>query len=194
VAGRAREALGALEGVRVLDDAILGQSSVAAWDPLKLVLDLSASGADGLDVDRDLRDAGIALEGADRTTLVPLLTLADDDASVARLVAALEASLARRGGSAQRPPVSSSAWRVRPEPAVTPREAFFAAHERVPASRAVGRVAAEVVAPYPPGIPALAPGERVTRDLWDELRAEAAAGVRMAGAADPTLATLRVVH
>lgn len=61
------------------------------------------------------------------------------------------------------------------------------------AREAVGRVCAELVAPYPPGVPVLAPGERVTAEAVESLQRAAAAGTRIAYAADPTIATLRVV-
>ena len=69
--------------------------------------------------------------------------------------------------------------------AMSPRAAFFSAHESVPADLAVGRVSAELVAPYPPGIPVLAPGELVTEALLAGLRAVAADGVRVAYAVRP---------
>ena len=76
---------------------------------------------------------------------------------------------------------------------LSPRAAFFAEHEHVPLARAVGRVSAELVAPYPPGIPVLAPGEEVTPAVLAALDQARSVGVRVAYAADPTLATLRVV-
>jgi lysine decarboxylase len=54
-------------------------------------------------------------------------------------------------------------------------------------------VSAELIAPYPPGIPVLAPGELVTAELLEGLRTEAASGVRIAYATDPTLRTIEVV-
>jgi lysine decarboxylase len=193
VAERARALLSALPGVRVLDEHVRERPSVGGWDPLRLIVDIGATGADGVAVDRDLRAAGIMLEGADRTTLIPFLTIADDDGSVDRLVAALARALEQRGGTATGRAVASSAWRIAAETAMTPREAFFARTERVPAGRAAGRVAAEIAAPYPPGIPALAPGERISQELLDELRVEVAGGARIVGSSDPTLATLVVV-
>ena len=76
---------------------------------------------------------------------------------------------------------------------MTPREAFFARSERVGTAQLAGRVSAEFVVPYPPGIPALAPGEVVEPELYGALQSEAAAGTRMASASDPTLQTLLVV-
>jgi lysine decarboxylase len=75
---------------------------------------------------------------------------------------------------------------------VPPRQAFFAAAETVALDRAVGRVSAELVAPYPPGIPVLAPGELITDQTLSALDHARQAGVRIAYAADATLATLRV--
>ena len=77
--------------------------------------------------------------------------------------------------------------------ACTPREAFFAQSRAVPLAEAVGAVAAEPVTPYPPGIPLLLPGEVVSADAVEWLLAGLAAGLRVRGPADPTLATVRVV-
>ena len=77
--------------------------------------------------------------------------------------------------------------------AMSPRDAFFAARERVPVERAIGRVSSELIAPYPPGIPVLAPGEEVTSEAVDVLRAARAAGSRIAYASDPSVRTLDVV-
>ena len=77
---------------------------------------------------------------------------------------------------------------------MTPRDAFFADREPVAWDHAAGRTCAEVVAPYPPGVPVLAPGERITGSALDALQAARASGARIAYAADPTLATVLVVR
>jgi arginine decarboxylase len=78
--------------------------------------------------------------------------------------------------------------------AMTPRDAFFGPRERVDAARAIGRISAETAAPYPPGIPVLAPGEIITAEMLEQLQSEAAAGGRVAYCSDPTLSTLLVVR
>ena len=77
--------------------------------------------------------------------------------------------------------------------AIPPREAFFAPNETVAADAAVGRISAELVAPYPPGIPVLAPGEVITADALAALRTAKAQGGRIAYAADPDLGTFQVI-
>ncbi len=161
-------------------------------EPAKLVVLLAGTGAHGNAVEADLIAAGMPVEMADRDTIVPIVTLADDEDTVARFTSVLLAAVRRHRGLARRP-LSAAAWLVTPEPAIPPRQAFFLPHETLPAATAVGRVSAELVAPYPPGVPVLAPGEVITVAALDALRATLADGGRIAYAADPSLATFQVV-
>ena len=65
------------------------------------------------------------------------------------------------------------------ESARRPRDAFFAAKETVSAGKAVGRICAEQITPYPPGIPVIIPGERITTELVDYLRSGLSAGMQL---------------
>jgi len=174
-----------VEGLVVLDGP--------GVDPLKLTLVLGGTGADGIAVEDDLLAAGLPVEAAERDTIVAQVSLADDAVTLGRLTDALVGSLARHRGP-PRAVVTGAAYAVEPVTVMSPRTAFFARRETVEASRAVGRVTVELVAPYPPGIPILAPGEEVTEAALDALSQARTAGVRIAYAADPTLATLRVVR
>jgi arginine decarboxylase len=78
-------------------------------------------------------------------------------------------------------------------PILTPREAFFARQVIVPIDAAVGRICAELICPYPPGIPLLVPGESVTREAIDYLQNILSNGGEIVGNADPELQSLRVV-
>lgn len=170
-----------------------GLALVAADDPTKLALALPGTGADGLAVEADLFAQGMRFELANRDLLIPLLTIADTSVGVERLCDALVASVERHRGEPRRPGSASAVWDVTPQTAMTPREAFFAPRETASAHEAAGRVAAEMVAPYPPGIPAIAPGEVVSGELLQALREAAAGGTRLAYCADPALETLQVV-
>jgi lysine decarboxylase len=180
----ARQQLAGVPGVAVLEGP--------GVDPAKLVVLLAGAGADGYAVEADLIAAGMPVELGDRDMIVPIITLADGEDSVARFISTLVAIIERRRGVPRRPE-PSPAWSVSPEMAMAPREAFFAANETVVAGAAVGRISAELVAPYPPGIPVLAPGEVITGDALAALRAAKAQGGRIAYAADPTLATFQVI-
>ncbi len=75
-----------------------------------------------------------------------------------------------------------------------PRDAFLADTEIVPFRASAGRICAETISPYPPGIPVIAPGEEITADLIDYLRLELKAGVRIQGPHDDELKVIRVVR
>lgn len=186
---RARDRLATVPGLTALTTPLPGGGRI---EPTKLVIQLAGTGAHGHAVEADLLAAGLPVEMADRDTIVAMVTIGDDAATVRRLTDVLiESVQAHRGRP--REVVSAAAWSVVPQPAVPPREAFFAAHETVGADAAIGRVSAELIAPYPPGVPVLAPGELVTAEALAVLRATKTDGGRIAYAADPTLATLQVL-
>jgi len=180
----ARKRLREVPGADVLDGP--------GVEPGKLVVLLAGTGAHGGLVEQDLIEAGMAPEMADKDTIVPVVTIADDERRILAFAEVLIASISRHRG-VPRAPVAASSWTVDPQTVLAPREAFFAPHVTVPADAAAGRVSAELVAPYPPGIPVLAPGELITADALAALRHAAADGGRIAYAADPTLATFQVV-
>lgn len=179
----ARRRLRSIDGLIVLDGPDV--------DPLKITLVLAGTGADGNTVEQDLLAAGLPVESADRDVLVAVVSLADTADSLAALTDTLIRSV-ERGRDTPRPVVGQAAYRIDPVAGVPPRDAFFAAAEPVLIDSAVGRISAELIAPYPPGIPVLAPGEQITVATIDALEHARRAGVRIAYAADPTLATLRV--
>jgi lysine decarboxylase len=189
VAGARRDLAAACAGL-----AVPGPEDfpAARFDPAKLVLGLAGTGADGTVVEAQAQAAGLALEMADRDTIVATVTVADTPATVGRLIAVLGRAIARAPG-APRPAATPVSWTLTPRPVTDPRTAFFAPAVTVPAGEALGRVCAELIAAYPPGVPILAPGELVTGELLGALRRQAAEGSRIAYAADPSLRTLRVL-
>jgi len=89
----------------------------------------------------------------------------------------------------------SLAWcpTFRMDTVILPCEAFFGHTEMVPRRETAGRVSVEMICPYPPGIPIIAPGEQLRLEVVDYLQEQASAGVMVGGAADETLAHFWVV-
>jgi arginine decarboxylase len=94
---------------------------------------------------------------------------------------------------APRQSATALSWSVIPQIATSMREAYFAETEMAPAEKAVGRVSADLIAPYPPGVAVVAPGELLTEQIVNGLVASQKAGVRIAYATDPMLKSFRVV-
>ena len=161
-------------------------------DPLKLVIMLSSCGADGTKVEADLLAANIDVEMANRDIIIPMITFADTPDRINDLVKRIIESVNRHRGEA-RPIEILPAFSIEPQVVVTPREAFFSDYEVVDSAEAVGRVSAEMICPYPPGVPVLSPGELITEAALGALFEARDMGVRIAFVADPTLKTLKVL-
>ena len=184
----ARQRLSRVPGLVVLDDANAG----CRVDPLKLTLLLPGTGADGVALGEALFGLGHGPESADRDTLVLTATVADEPEWIAEF-ADLLAALVESHRSEPRPASPLAVWRVEPEVVVTPRQAFFADRRRIALRDAIGEVSAEQFCPYPPGVPLLAPGERVTQETVDAIIAAGKVG-RVAYSSDPTLETIWVIE
>jgi arginine/lysine/ornithine decarboxylase len=196
LAAAARHRIEQIPRLRVLDAARLGLPA-DRHDATRLVIDVQGLGLTGIEVERELRRRfGVAPEMSDLVGIVCLVTVGDTPRSIDRLVTAL-ARIAREPRRASRPIdglLRSSAGAVAASPQrLTPREAYFAPARSSPLAAAIGKVAAELIVPYPPGIPVLTPGEVITGEKVDYLRLAAAAGIHICGAADRELGSVRVV-
>ena len=167
------------------------QFASGRFDPVKIVVRANVLGLSGVDVERGLQKANIRVEMADRDTIVFLATLADTAEDFKVLENALVPILKSLQGPARETQTSLS-WSVVPTVVMSIRDAYFADTETVSAVNAVGRISADLIAPYPPGVAVVAPGEVLTEQIINGLAATQKAGVRIAYASDSTLATYRV--
>ena len=183
----ARARLARVPGLVVLDDATAG----CRVDPMKLTVVLHGTGADGAVLGELLFGMGHGPESADHDTLVFTVTVADEPEWVREFADLLAVVIDDHRGD-PRPPTPMGVWRVEPDVVLTPREAFLRERRRVPMREAIGEVSAEQFCPYPPGVPLLAPGERVTAESIDAIRA-ASRFCRVAYCSDPSLETILIV-
>jgi arginine/lysine/ornithine decarboxylase len=196
LAGAARRRLQQLPGLVMVDADRLGLPS-RRYDPTRLVVDVHHLGITGFEAEQMLRQQfGIAPEMSDLVSVVCLVTIGDTEESIDRLVRGFAAvtAAARPISPDAQPECRSIGEIIAPGvPVLSPRDAFFARSRAVPLATAVGEVVSELVVPYPPGIPVLAPGEMVTHLKVEYLRHIVARGGFVRGVADPSLATLRIV-
>jgi lysine decarboxylase len=172
----------------------VGRPGIAGWDPLRIVIDVRGTGSTGYELAAELRAAyDIYIELATHATMVlvlglgqpvePLERFAHDFAETVRM-------LSRPGESTA---IASPNVSLEHQSVVPIREAFLGEGETVPVDEAIGRISCESIAGYPPGVPTLLPGERVTAEVVSYLRALTTAGARLHGAADPSFTTVRVL-
>ena len=201
---RGPELLGALiENVAYFKDRVqshftvpvflnLSDFTTGRFDPVKIVLRANQLGASGIAIEKSLGERGIRVEMADQDTVVFLATLADTREDFVEL-GDVVIDIASSQQSQPRPSATALSWSVVPQVGISMREAYFATTEMVNAAAAIGRVSADLIAPYPPGVAVIAPGEILTKQIVEGLSVSQKAGVRIAYATDPTLEKFRVV-
>jgi arginine decarboxylase len=191
-----REQIRAIDGLDVLDERLAGRPGVFAYDPLRVAIDVRSLAANGYELAPLLREAGdINLELYGHNVLVAVFGMGERRLGEAgRLVEALRSVAARVGtapGGARESFAAPPPWG---ELAMTPRAAYLGRQDVVPAARAAGRIAAESLATYPPGVPNVLPGERLTAETLAYVRRTLEQGGSVRGASDRLLHTVRVVR
>jgi lysine decarboxylase len=189
-----RAAIDALPGLNVVEDQLVAKEASHDLDRLQIMIDTLEAGISGYQASDWLRaERAVNVGLADHRRIVAQLTFADDEKSADRLLTAL-ADLTRTSLPAPRSVVLPAPRELELESVMSPREAFFAAQETVPADEAAGRIAAEQLTPYPPGIPAILPGELITAGVVEYLRSGVEATMAVPDAADQSVRTIRVVR
>src|SRR4051794_39310927 len=194
LAGDIRCRVAGLAGLDLMGEEVLGNPGADFFDPTHITIDVLGLGLTGYQAADWLREeCGVHMELADHRRVMALITFAATEAIADRVVQSLTAlTEAHTGATPIRPMQTASLPELRMQTVMLPRNAVLGRTEMVPWKKAAGRVSAEMICPYPPGIPIVAPGELLTTEVVNYLQQQAAAGVMVEGAADETLAELRV--
>jgi arginine/lysine/ornithine decarboxylase len=182
--------------LRVIETDLLASTpGVTGVDPMHVLIETASIGLTGYTaIDWMRANHHVDVELIDHRRVMPLISFAHGESEIDRLVGALRGLVdAHADRDASEVPPFPTRPEIRSEAPMLPRDAFFARSETLSLSKAVGRISAELVTPYPPGIPAVAPGELYTEENVSYLEGFVAAGGFVEGAADPTLEKLRVV-
>jgi arginine decarboxylase len=193
---RTREQVREIPGLDVLDERLAGAYSVIAWDPLRLSIDVRGTGATGHRIASLMRERDdINVELFSESVVVAIFGLGEHASPAAeRLLAALRHAVEEIGEGEE---VERRAF-AEPPPwgplEMSPREAFLGPQEVVPFARAQGRISAESLAAYPPGVPNVLPGELLTAETLAYIQDSLAHGGLVRGATDRSLRTIRVAE
>lgn len=164
------------------------------FDRTRLTITVSELGMDGFTADELLHQKlGVTAEFPSLQHLTFIISLGNTQTDIDRLVRAF--SLLSSSAKPSHPPqISTSNLPEFTLAAISPRDAFFAASEAVEIDRALDLISAELICPYPPGIPVVLPGEKITKDAIVFLQTVLAAGGFISGCSDPALNTLKVLR
>ncbi|WP_039765107.1 MULTISPECIES: aminotransferase class I/II-fold pyridoxal phosphate-dependent enzyme [Caldicellulosiruptor] len=191
LARMAREEINKIEGLYAFGKELIGTPGVYDFDETKLGINVRRLGITGYEAERILRDEyNIQIEMSDLYNILAIISLGDTQESVEKLIEALRDMAKKLGVKDVKTPtiVLHS-----PQVIVSPRDAFYSSKKVVELDNAVGEISGEMVMAYPPGIPLILPGERITKDLVDYIKLLKEEDCQLQGTADPYVNTIRVL-
>lgn len=190
-----RARLEQIADLRILEDELLGVEASHDLDRTQVLMDVAATGTSGYQAADWVRETcQIDLGLSDHRRVLATMSFADDKHTAGRLVVAMTRwRCAARHFDQPRSIELPAPEQLQLDSVQLPRDAFFGPTEMVHADKAAGRIAAEQITPYPPGIPAVIPGERLNDGVIDYLRSGVQAGMQLPDLADPTAQHFRVV-
>jgi len=193
LAKKARKQINEIDHLYCVGNEILGTKATYDYDPTKLIISVKDLGITGHDAEKWLREVyNIEVELSDLYNILCIVTPGDSDQSVNQLVKALEELSNTFSHLSSKLDVQVLLPDI-PLLALTPRDAFYAETETIPLSESEGRIIAEFVMVYPPGIPIFIPGEIITEENLNYIRTNLEAGLPVQGPEDPQLNTIKVI-
>ena len=189
-----RKRINEIDHIHCVGEEILGSKATFDYDPTKLIISVKNLGLSGYEVEKWLREKhNIEVELSDLYNILCIISLGDTEAEGDLLVNALKelaSECEHRVG--QIIPLEVLLPEI-PVLALTPRDAFYAETEVVPMEESEGRIIAEFIMVYPPGIPIFIPGEIITKENLHYIRENLEAGLPVQGPEDDEIKTIRVI-
>lgn len=189
----AREAINAIPGLYCFGKEILGGEATFDYDPTKLTIHVRHLGITGYEAENWLRDNfNLEVELSDMYNILCLITPGDSEDTVGQLLGALRAMVERYP---QVDEVQELVVKIPeiPQLSLTPREAFYGETEVLPFKESAGRIIAEFIYVYPPGIPILLPGEVISQSNIDYIVDHVEVGLPVKGPEDRSIQFVKVI-
>lgn len=188
----AREEINKIGGYYAFSEELIDNDAVFDFDRTKLSIFTRDIGLAGIEVYDLLRDEyGIQIEFGDIANILAIISVGDRELTIERLISAL--SEIKRLHSKDKYGMFDHEY-INPEVILTPQEAFYSSKVSIPMEKSDGRICAEFVMCYPPGIPILAPGEKITREILDYISYAKEKGCFLTGTEDSKIENINVVE
>ncbi|HJV45681.1 MAG TPA: aminotransferase class I/II-fold pyridoxal phosphate-dependent enzyme [Bacillota bacterium] len=189
----ARRELNHIPGIYCVGKEILGEPATYGIDPTKLIIHVKDLGITGYDVEKWLRaHYNIEVELSDMYNILCIVTPGDNDETIRILVQAM-GDLSKECNTDKKINAVKVTLPKIPALALTPRDAFYSETEIIPLTESQGRIIAEFIMIYPPGIPIFLPGEIITQENINYILENLKAGLPVQGPEDESIETIRVI-
>ena len=191
LARMAREEINKIDGLYAFGKELIGTPGVYDFDETKLGINVSRLGYTGYEMEAKLRkEYNIQIELSDMCNILAIISIGDTEESVTALINALKDIASK---SEVREYESPAIILQNPKMIVSPRDAFYSPKKKMPLENSVGEIAGEMVMAYPPGIPVICMGERITQDIIDYIKLLKEQKCQMQGTADPFINHIMVL-
>lgn len=194
LADYARKAINAIPGLYCFGEEILGTEATYAFDPTKVCIHVRKLGITGYDAENWLRqEYNIEVELSDLYNILCLITPGDTKETVDILLNALRRLSELNYNIRQANELVVVEIPEIPQLSLSPRDAFYGETETIPFKESAGRIIAEFIYVYPPGIPILLPGEVISQENIDYILDHLEVGLPVKGPEDPTIRNVKVI-
>lgn len=189
----ARKEINKIPGLVCAGESLVGTAGVKELDFTRLIISGKKLGITGFELKSILfHEYSVDVELSDYINVLAIVTFANTKQDIERLLDALRSI---SGKSAGRNEIKNEIFLPElPDYVMSPRQAYFSSNEAIPWSQARGRIAGEMIAPYPPGIPVIYPGELVTDQVWEYVESYRVRKRHLHGPADPQLNYFKVIE
>ena len=184
-----------IPGIYCFGEELVGKDGFFAFDPTKITISAKELGLKGGELESLLvDDYNIQMELSDYYNTLGLITIGDSEESVNKLLDALRDISRRFFGKGKTLEKNIIKLPETPELVLMPREAFYSEKNKVPFKESVGKISGEMIMAYPPGIPIIIAGERISQDIIDYIEELKEADLHIQGMEDPELETINVIE
>jgi Arginine/lysine/ornithine decarboxylases len=187
-----REKVNTLPDIYCFGKEVIGKYHIVDFDPTKVTMNFKNFGMTGTKIADILRNEyKIQVELSDMYNILAMATIADDREDYDRLYDAIHDISIKHSSDREVRDIPRVEWEM-PHQALSPREAVYEPMEMVDFTESDGRISAEIIAPYPPGIPVILPGEIITRNIIENIQKVKEAGIKINGPRDQKLEKIAV--
>jgi len=191
LARMAREEINKIEGLYAFGKELIGTPGCYDFDETKLGINVSGLGYTGYEMEEKLRkEYNIQIELSDMNNIMAIISIGDTEENIVALINALKDISSKTEVKEYRKPTIIT---QNPKMIVSPRDAFYSRKKSVPLKESVGEIAGEMIIAYPPGIPVICMGERITQDVVDYIEVLKEQKCQMQGTADPHINSIMVL-
>jgi arginine/lysine/ornithine decarboxylase len=191
---QARQELAQIQGIQVFDPQL--QNGIQYFDQSRLTVDVTGLGFTGYESDEIFaEELGVIAELPLRRSLTFILTFGNTEKDIEILVDAFKqlANYQPKDPFIANQSTLQTSDLIYELPKLTPRQAFFSSSQTIPIEESINQISAELICPYPPGIPVIMPGEMITQASIETLQQVLKLGGIITGATDPELKTIQII-